>query len=231
MLLKKMSGKNNKGVIMNTIISFGLCPFVQRSLITMNHKKVPYKVKYIDLANKPDWFLKISPLGKVPVLKVEDVVLFESAVINEYVDEVSGDSLHSKDPLIKAQERAYIELSSAAIMNYYQAVSATEEEGFEVNKVLLEKNLSTILEQYRAPFFRGQEFSLVDSSVIPLLQRINLTGNLRNILKLSEENKEKLSTWLDATLNLKEVIDSVPKTFEEDYKTYLTENKSYIFSL
>lgn len=216
---------------MNTIISFGLCPFVQRSLITMNYKNVAYDVKYIDLANKPDWFLKLSPLGKVPVLQVEDTVLFESAVINEYVDEVSGDSLHSKDPLIKAKERAYIELSSTAIMNYFHAASATEEAVFEENKVLLEKNLSSLLEKYEGPFFRGKEFSLVDTSVIPLIQRIALTGNLGQILNLSVENKAKLDTWSNSTLKMKEVINSVPKTFEEDYKNYLIEKKSYIFSL
>ncbi|MES2034183.1 MAG: glutathione S-transferase N-terminal domain-containing protein, partial [Pseudomonadota bacterium] len=54
-----------------TLISFPLCPFVQRAIIALEEKKVPYDVVYIDLTNKPDWFLKLSPLGKVPVLKVE----------------------------------------------------------------------------------------------------------------------------------------------------------------
>ncbi len=71
------------------LISFNLCPFVQRSVITLNKKGIDYKITYIDLADKPDWFLALSPLGKVPVLKHGDEVLFESAVINEYLDEIT----------------------------------------------------------------------------------------------------------------------------------------------
>lgn len=214
---------------MNTIISFGLCPFVQRSLITMNYKKVPYEVKYIDLANKPEWFLNISPLGKVPVLQVQNEVLFESSVINEYIDEVSGDSLHSSDPLVKAKERAYIELASSAIMNYFYATMSKDQEGFESKKLELEKNLNSILSQYKAPFFRGSEFSLVDTSVIPLLQRLLLTGKFSELLDLSKENRTKLNQWSEVTLSMDEVQKSVPDNFESDYKNYLSEKESYIY--
>ncbi len=68
------------------LISFKICPYVQRSVITLKEKNVDFDIEYIDLANKPEWFLKISPLGRVPVLQVGEEVLFESAVINEYLD-------------------------------------------------------------------------------------------------------------------------------------------------
>lgn len=62
------------------LVSFELCPFVQRSVITLNEKGVPFDIRYISLKDKPDWFLDISPLGKVPVLIVDEgTVLFESA--------------------------------------------------------------------------------------------------------------------------------------------------------
>ena len=54
-----------------TLISHKLCPYVQRAVIALTEKGVPFERIDIDLANKPDWFLKISPLGKVPVLLVE----------------------------------------------------------------------------------------------------------------------------------------------------------------
>jgi len=74
-------------------ISFNLCPFVQRSVITLLYRQVPYRMTYIDLDAPPDWFLSISPFGKVPVLKVGGRhILFESAVINEFIDEVSPGS-------------------------------------------------------------------------------------------------------------------------------------------
>ena len=74
-----------------TLISHKLCPYVQRAVIALNEKGVPFERVDIDLANKPDWFLKLSPLGKVPVLIVRgdagEVPLFESNVICEYIEE------------------------------------------------------------------------------------------------------------------------------------------------
>jgi len=68
------------------LISFELCPFVQRSVITLLQKGVDFKINYIDIHDPPEWFQQISPLGKVPVMRVDNTVLFESAVINEYLD-------------------------------------------------------------------------------------------------------------------------------------------------
>ncbi len=81
------------------LISFKTCPFVQRAVITLNHKKVEHSVTFIDLADPPDWCLDISPLQKVPLLKVDGLILFESAVINEYLDEITGGDLKPQDPL------------------------------------------------------------------------------------------------------------------------------------
>ena len=92
------------------LISHKLCPYVQRAVISLTEKGVPFERIDIDLDNKPDWFLKISPLGKVPVLQVGDKVVFESAVILEYLDETQRHPLHPKDPLTRAEHRAWMEL-------------------------------------------------------------------------------------------------------------------------
>ena len=91
------------------LVSFDICPYVQRSVITLKHKKIDFKLTFIDLEKPPEWFNKISPLGKVPLLLVRNsesekpTVLFESAPINEYLDEVTPDSINSKDPIQKAR--------------------------------------------------------------------------------------------------------------------------------
>ncbi len=77
------------------LISHKLCPYVQRAVIALTEKGVPFERIDIDLANKPEWFLKISPLGKTPVLVVGDHAIFESAVILEYLEETQGSSLAS----------------------------------------------------------------------------------------------------------------------------------------
>ena len=103
-----------------TLISHKLCPYVQRAVIALTEKGVPFERIDIDLANKPDWFLKISPLGKVPVLLVEtkdgEAALFESNVICEYIEETqAGAKLHPQDPLQRAQHRAWMEFGSTIL--------------------------------------------------------------------------------------------------------------------
>jgi len=89
------------------LISSVTCPWVQRSVIAMRAKGVDFDVTYINLRDKPDWFLDISPHGKVPVLKVDDEVLFESNAIAEYLDEVFEPRLHPADPIKRARNRAW----------------------------------------------------------------------------------------------------------------------------
>ena len=101
------------------LISHKLCPYVQRAVIALKEKGVAFERVDIDLANKPDWFLKVSPLGKVPVLTVAsdkgEVALFESNVICEYIEETQGGAkLHPQDPLQRAQHRAWMEFGSAS---------------------------------------------------------------------------------------------------------------------
>ncbi len=82
-----------------TLVSFDLCPYVQRAAIALNEKGVEFERINVDLADKPEWFLAISPLGKVPLLKIGDDVIFESGVIVEYLEDTRAPALHPTDPL------------------------------------------------------------------------------------------------------------------------------------
>src|SRR6266576_319478 len=91
------------------LISHKLCPYVQRAVIALTEKSVAFERIDIDLANKPDWFVAISPLGKTPVLQVGNTAIFESAVILEYLEETQSKPLHPADALVRAEHRAWIE--------------------------------------------------------------------------------------------------------------------------
>src|SRR3982751_1822215 len=110
-----------------TLISHKLCPYVQRAVIALTEKGVPFERIDIDLANKPDWFLKVSPLGKTPVLLVGDHAIFESAVILEYLEETQPKPLHPADALRRAEHRAYIEYGSAVLNDIAGLYSAPDE--------------------------------------------------------------------------------------------------------
>src|SRR4051794_14761267 len=109
-----------------TLVSHKLCPYVQRAVIALTEKGVPFTRRDVDLANKPDWFLRDSPLGKTPVLLVNDAAIFESAVILEYLEETQANPLHPADPLARAEHRAWIEFGSAILNDIGALYSAAD---------------------------------------------------------------------------------------------------------
>ena len=123
-----------------TLISHKLCPYVQRAVIALNEKGVAFERVDIDLANKPDWFLKLSPLGKVPVLVVRseagEVALFESNVICEYIEDTQGGAkLHPQDPLQRAQHRAWMEFGSTILGELWGLETTGDAAVFETKRV------------------------------------------------------------------------------------------------
>ncbi|AYG67674.1 MULTISPECIES: glutathione S-transferase family protein [unclassified Rhizobium] len=152
------------------LVSHYLCPYVQRAAITLAEKSVPFEICYVDLSAKPDWFLAISPLGKVPLLIVRqgdgsETVLFESAVICEYLEETqSGARLHPADPLARARHRGWIEFGSSILSDLWGFETAKDEGAYEAKrKALIEKFGRVDAELSDGPFFAGKAFSLVDA--------------------------------------------------------------------
>src|SRR6202030_1301250 len=109
-----------------TLISHDLCPYVQRAVIALAEKGVAFERIDIDRVAKPDWFKALSPLGKVPLLRVGEAVIFESAVIVEYLEETQPSPLHPADPLERARHRATIELASAILSDIWGIETAPD---------------------------------------------------------------------------------------------------------
>lgn len=195
------------------LISFDLCPFVQRSVITLLEKGIPFRRVNIDLADKPDWFLRLSPLGKVPVLKIHGQVLFESAVINEYLDEITPPSMHPADPLQKALNRAWIEYS-AELSNLSFNMATTDD------AEALARSLESLRERFRhleknlgeGPFFNGASFSLIDAAYAPVFIRIARLLELAAPAVIPPECRKTLR-WRDATLDRESVQGSIIEDF------------------
>ena len=153
------------------LISHSLCPYVQRAAIVLAEKKQPFKRIDIDLANKPDWFMAISPLGKTPVLLVGDQPIFESAVICEYLDDTLLPALHPQDALERAQHRSWMEFGSSilnAIAGFYNAPSHDQ-------LGVMAKNIHRKFEQLESvladgPYFAGNSFSMVDAVFGPVFR-------------------------------------------------------------
>jgi glutathione S-transferase len=208
------------------LISFKTCPFVQRAVITLKHKHIDFDITYIDLAEPPDWFLELSPLGKVPVLKVDDEVLFESAVINEYLDEITGGELQPSEPLARAKNRAWIEFASNMLGNLYMMKMSKDEERYNKYRDSLVSQFHRIEERLGdGPWFNGEEFSLADTAFAPLFQQNSVAGNKLSVL--DPESMPKVNAWAQRLLALPEVRDSVVDEFEDLYLEVMQKNESY----
>lgn len=209
---------------MNTLVSFDVCPFVQRSLIVLEEKGIrdSFEIRYLDLDNKPDWFHRYSPTGKVPVLIVNDTVLFESAAINEYLDDISpGDSLQPPDPLRRAHNRAWVEFISAVLVMRNQMQHAPTEHEARAHAGRISRELSQLERQLgQGPFFNGDAFSLVDAAAAPLFQRLHWLMEIAPDLRVLE-GLPRLRTWSDNLLRRRSVIRSAGDGLRSRYLGYL----------
>ncbi len=199
------------------LVSRRLCPFAQRAAIVLNHKNANYKITYVDLENPPDWFNKISPLKKVPLLKIgENNVLFESAVICEYIDDVTPSNIRPENALQLAFNRAWIEFGSTCIIDQYMLLLKKTEQEFKeqadqiVNKLRLVENKLESL-----PFFNGETFSLVDATYAPLFIRYEIINKIIPIYTTLDF--KKLSTWSKSLLELSFVKTSKESDFNTQY--------------
>lgn len=208
------------------LISFKTCPFVQRAVITLKHKNIDFDITYIDLADPPDWFLELSPLAKVPVLKVDDEVLFESAVINEYLDEITGGDLQPREPLARAKNRAWIEFASDMLGNLYMMKMSMDEDRYHKYRDLLVSQLNRVEKRLGdGPWFNGAAFSLADTAFAPFFRQNSVADNKLSVL--DPETMPKVETWAQRLLALPEVRDSVVDEFEDLYLGAMQKNGSY----
>ncbi|ATQ43727.1 glutathione S-transferase family protein [Caulobacter mirabilis] len=220
-----------------TLISFPLCPYVQRAIIALEEKGAPFDVVYIDLANKPDWFLKLSPLGKVPVLKVEregqePAVVFESSVIVEYLEETApGAKLHPADPLERAQHRAWMEYASATLADLYRlntAVDAADLPQAREAAIAKLRRLEDVLAP-EGPYFAGAAFSYVDAAFAPAFRQIGVVDTVAETHLL--DGLPRVSAWAKALAERPSVKAAVPTDYPERYLAWLRDKDAAVLKL
>ena len=157
------------------LIGAATSPYVQRVVIALNEKHVHFDRLELDPAAAPDWFRAISPLGRVPVLRIErdgqpPAVIFETAAILDYLEEtVPGEKLYPADPLGRAQQRAWIAFS-AHVLADLDRFSTTREGAARAALVQKLKRLEAVVGA--GPYFAGQRFSLVDAAFAPAFRQI-----------------------------------------------------------
>ena len=204
-------------------------------MIVLRTKKVDFEVTYINLREKPDWFLKISPHGKVPVLNVGDDVLFESNAIAEFLDETVSPQLHPTDAIKRARNRAWTDFVpdfSKGLSAAYRrdTVEEMEEGRADAEKVLAK--LEDAIKNERGndgPYFNGDTLCLVDAAYAPFLQRFMIAEAKLNTGLL--DGFPLVWAWTEALLATNLVTGSVAETFVPEFKASMTRYGYHIGTL
>lgn len=195
------------------LVSFPICPFVQRAVIVLKEKGVDFTINYIDLTDPPNWFKEISPFGKVPLLRTGDNVLFESAIIGEYLDEVYPPRLHPEDPLIRAKHRGWIEFGSNLMFEQFRLLTAQNEDNFQQQCEVLGGLFARLVPELGGGgYFMGDRFSLIDAAYAPFFMRYAILK--RYCEELSDLMPTALEHWSQALLARPSVQTSVVDDFE-----------------
>lgn len=213
------------------LISHHLCPYVQRAAITLLEKNVAFVRVDVDLANKPDWFKAISPLGKTPLLRIDEKdVIFESAVICEYLEETNEPRLHPADPLARARHRGWIEFASATLNDIAGLYNAVDKPAFEAKRDALKSKIGQIESELgTAPFFAGSDFSLVDSAFGPVFRYFDTFDSVIDLGIF--EGYPKALAWRRALAVRPSVIAAVDGGYPARLAVFLAARGSYLSRL
>ena len=170
----------------------------------MIEKEIPFELTEVDLRNKPDWFLAVSPYGKVPVIVDDGQTIYESAIINEYLDEkYKSIPMMPEEPVERAKARIwmdyctnkYLTLSRKLLVDHGNEELQTEnkkkmkESLIYIEKECFEKNAN-------GPFWLGDNISLVDLHYAPFFERF---GAFKELFGVEwPEECIKISDWWSA---------------------------------
>ena len=163
------------------IYSSARCPYAQRTRMLMIEKELPFELIEVDLRNKPDWFLAVSPYGKVPVIVDDGKTIYESAIINEYLDEkFKNIPLMPAGPFERAKARIWMDYCSNKYLvlsrklltdNGNNELQIQNKEKLRQALIYMEKECFEKNEN--GNFWLGEKISLVDLHYAPFFERFS----------------------------------------------------------
>ncbi|WP_417227841.1 glutathione S-transferase family protein [Amphritea sp.] len=205
------------------LVSFEICPFVQRVTGMLAAKNVGYDIEYIQLNAKSKWFLDISPIGQVPVLITEEgEALHESDAIVEYIEEITEPLIAGLNPIQRAKDRAWSYQASKHYLAQCSAMQSEDKETLIKKMVNLSKAFGKAEKQFgEGPFFNGQVMGNVDIAWLPLLHRALLVKDHSGYDML--ELFPKISAWQKSMMKTGLPDKTVSEDFlEKFHRFYLT---------
>lgn len=210
------------------IISFKICPFVQRVTAMLEAKNVAYDVEYISLSDKPDWFLEISPTGQVPVLVTENgTALFESDAIVEYIDDVTAPLQANISPEQRAVNRAWSYQATKHYLVQCGTMQSADKETLDDRILKLDASFARVEKQLgEGSFFAGEELGNVDIAWLPLLHRAAIVEKHSGYDMLA--GYPKVKAWQQAVLQTGIPAKSVPADFDQKFSDFYLAERTWL---
>lgn len=216
------------------VISFKICPFVQRVTAALEAKAVPNSVEFIQLKNKPQWFLDISPTGQVPVIVTADTktALFESDAIVEYIEDRYGAVEDGLSHEQKALDRAWSYLASKNYLVQCSSMRSGDEETLKeraakISAVFAKAEKHLVATNPDGALFKPTEqLSKVDVAWLPLLHRYHIIKENSGFDFLEEF--PRVQAWQSAILKTGLVGKSVADDFEEAFKGFYLSDSTFL---
>lgn len=214
-----------------TFITTWSCPYAQRTWIALNAKQLQFSPVFVDLQDKPEWFFKHNPYGRVPTLVWQDngqpTSLYESLICNEFIADLEGPALLPQDAAQRAQARLLIDQFGAKFGAAFgkvmfaadAAASSTAADELTAALQWVEGELA----KSEGPLFIGKELSLVDAAVAPFVLRLRVLEGLGNYKV--PEGLPRLQAYSEALLAHPAVAASItPPDSSRSYFDQLVEN-------
>jgi glutathione S-transferase len=208
-------------------VSHHLCPYVQRAAISLAEKAIPFERVSIDLGNKPAWFQRLSPLGKVPLLQVGGRVIFESNVILEYLEETLPNPLHPESAIDRADHRAWIEFGSAILNDIARFYNAPDADAFETHRNALVAKFARVEDRLETgPYFAGENFSLVDAVYGPIFRYFDTFDRIGDFGVLS--GLQRVGEWRVKLALRPSVGNAVAEDYPDRLRDFLLRRNSHL---
>ena len=184
---------------MMVLYSGTTCPFSHRCRFVLFEKGMDFEIRDVDLFNKPEDVAVMNPYGQVPILVERELILYESNIINEYIDErFPHPQLMPGDPVDRARVRLFLLNFEKELFSHVATLEAHARHG-KANDKAMDKARAHIRDRLTqmAPvflknkFILGENFSMLDVALAPLLWRldfygIDLSKNAAPLLKYAE---------------------------------------------
>ncbi|MDN3987802.1 MULTISPECIES: glutathione S-transferase N-terminal domain-containing protein [Zwartia] len=167
---------------MMVLYSGTTCPFSHRCRFVLFEKGMDFEIRDIDLYNKPEDISVMNPYGQVPILVERDLILYESNIINEYIDErFPHPQLMPADPVMRARTRLFLYNFEKELFIHVAALEDRsirgDEKRLNIARAAVRDRLSQLAPLLlKNKYMLGEEFSMLDVAMAPLLWRLDHYG-------------------------------------------------------